>query len=137
MAHKGRAKYLFIFHNALLMLLSTFSIHLFAQVEVPQKVGTWESVQGFTINQDEDYMVISFTIIGKNQLYETRLENGVWSEVQPIDIINKHHGDGYNIEGPSLNYNGKLLFFHANFPDSKGGFDIYYSKRGPNGWVSR
>ena len=134
MAHKGRAKYLFIFHNALLMLLSTFSIHLFAQVEVPQKVGTWESVQGFTINQDEDYMVISFTIIGKNQLYETRLENGVWSEVQPIDIINKHHGDGYDIEGPSLNYNAKLLLFHANFPDSKGGFDIYYSKRGPNGW---
>ncbi|HNS29858.1 MAG TPA: OmpA family protein [Tenuifilaceae bacterium] len=116
------------------MLLSTFSIHLFAQVEVPQKVGTWESVQGFTINQDEDYMVISFTIIGKNQLYETRLENGVWSEVQPIDIINKHHGDGYDIEGPSLNYNAKLLLFHANFPDSKGGFDIYYSKRGPNGW---
>ena len=134
MAHKGRAKYLFIFRNALLMLLSTFSIHLFAQVEVPQKVGTWESVQGFTINQDEDYMVISFTIIGKNQLYETRLENGVWSEVQPIDIINKHHGDGYDIEGPSLNYNAKLLLFHANFPDSKGGFDIYYSKRGPNGW---
>lgn len=134
MTYKGRAKYLFIFRRALFVLISTFPIQLFAQVEVPQKIGPWENVQGFTINQDEDYMVLALTVIGRNQLFETRLENGVWSEVQPINTINKHHGDGFDVEGPSLNYNGKYLFFHANFPDSKGGFDLYYSKRGPNGW---
>ncbi len=107
-----------------------------AQLPLPQKVGFWENVNSFTINQTEDYIILSLTVLGKNQLYEARLQNGNWSELVALDIINKHHGDGYDIEGPSLNYNERYLYFHANFPDSKGGFDIYYSSKGPNGWES-
>jgi outer membrane protein OmpA-like peptidoglycan-associated protein len=119
----------------LLSALLTFSFSvLYAQLPLPQKVGIWENVQGFAINQNEDYMVLSLSVIGRNQLYETRFENGVWSDLVALDVINKHHGEGFDVEGPSLNYNGRFLYFYANFPDSKGGFDIYYSEHGVDGW---
>lgn len=116
-----------------LLLIIPFS-NATAQVNPPQKVGTWENVQGFAISQTEDYLVLSLMVIGKYQLYETRLENGTWSELKAIDAINTFHGEGFNIEGPLLSYSSKVLYFHANFPDSKGGYDIYYSELGQNGW---
>ena len=131
---RKRIKYAIISLSAIIFLLTIPSHKVAAQVSEPQTIGGWENVQGFTINQNEDYMVLSLMVIGRTQLFETRMENGVWTELQPINTINKHHGDGYDIDGPSLNYNGRYLFFHANFPDSKGGFDIYYSKKGSDGW---
>lgn len=122
-------------HKVILsILLLLFAIQLFAQVIQPQKVGVWENVQSFAISQSEDYIVLSVSVIGKNQLYETQLENGIWTELKPIDAINHFYGEGFDVEGPSLNYNSKFLYFHANFPDTKGGFDVYYSERGENGW---
>lgn len=119
----------------ILSLLLIFTIsNAAAQVNPPQKVGLWENVQSFAISQTEDYLVLSLMVIGKYQLYETRLENGAWSELKAIDAINTFHGEGFNIEGPWLSYSSKVLYFHANFPDSKGGYDIYYSELGQNGW---
>ncbi len=119
----------------ILIILTTFFLsNLFAQEIQPQKVGYWENVQSFAISQTEDYIVLSVSVFGKNQLYETRLENGVWTELKAIDAINNAYGEGFDVEGPSLNFNSKILYFHANFPDTKGGFDIYYSERGEEGW---
>jgi outer membrane protein OmpA-like peptidoglycan-associated protein len=103
-------------------------------IQQPTQVGSWELVSSFSMNQGEDYIILSFRILGKLQLYESNLVNGEWTEPKAIDIINKHHGDGYDVDGPTLNFSADVLYFHANFPDSKGGFDIYYSERGADGW---
>lgn len=118
-----------------LIFLLTFSFSILcAQEQTPQKVGPWEQVSGFSINQDENYMIISLMVLGKNQLFETTLNNGIWSEPRPLETINKHFGEGFDVSGPSLNYNGEILFFHADFENSLGGYDIYYSKRSSDGW---
>jgi outer membrane protein OmpA-like peptidoglycan-associated protein len=118
---------------AILSLICILNVYV-KGASFPEKVGPWENISGFTINTTEDYMVLSITIIGRNQLFETTLKDGVWSEPVPIESINVHHGQGFEISGPTLNYNGKLLLFHANFPNSKGGLDLYYSEREAEGW---
>ncbi|MFP4556322.1 MAG: OmpA family protein [Bacteroidales bacterium] len=121
--------------KGLLVLMLTFSFSILcAQEQPPQKVGPWDLVSGFSISQDENYMVISLMVLGKKQLFETKLENGLWSEPKPINTINKHFGEGFDVSGPALNYNGQLLFFHADFSNTLGGYDIYYSKRSSDGW---
>jgi outer membrane protein OmpA-like peptidoglycan-associated protein len=117
------------------IVLYAVSIAYVLGASFPEKVGPWENISGFTINSTEDYMVLSITIIGRNQLFETTLKDGSWTEPVPIEAINVHHGEGFEISGPTLSFNGKLLLFHANFPNSKGGLDLYYSEREGNGWA--
>lgn len=120
------------FSIAIALLLTIWN---YAQSQdLPEEVGAWNQVSGFSVGKSEDYIVLSFKILGKYQLYESKLINGSWSEPTPIESINKHHGEGFDIEGPSLNFNDQVLYFHANFPDSKGGYDIYYSLRSGQSW---
>ncbi len=117
------------------VFIYSFSLSFtFGQDSNPSVITPWENLVDFTISQSEDYLVVTLKILGKNQLYESNLVNGVWSDLKPIDTINKHHGEGFDVEGPFLSYNSQNLYFQANFPDSKGGFDIYHSERGPSGW---
>jgi outer membrane protein OmpA-like peptidoglycan-associated protein len=119
---------------AILTLVFLNNIGQGQTTQQPTQIGSWELVSGFSMNQNEDYIVLSFRILGKYQLYESSLVNGEWAEPKPIESINKHHGVGFDIDGPTLNFSADVLYFHANFPDSKGGFDIYISERSAEGW---
>lgn len=72
-------------------------------------------------------------------IYEARQHvSGEWSKPEPIMAINRFDSDGTTplVGGPSISYDGNLLFFFANFP-TKTGYgreDIYYSVREKNGW---
>jgi len=105
-----------------------------SQTTTPETVGTWTRVSGFSISEDETYIILSVKILGKNQLYESSFDGDRWSELKPIEAINKHYGEGFDIDGPALSYNKQILFFHADFPDSEGGTDIYYSTLTADGW---
>jgi len=125
------------FMLALILSLCSFG-QLTAQIvapPIPQQVGTWDRVMSFSISQSETYVILCMqNLQGKGMLYEAQFENGAWTEPKPIDAINKKYGEGFDISGPSLSNNDKELYFHANFPDTKGGYDIYYSVRQRNVW---
>lgn len=117
---------------SLFFCFSSYSVD--AQVQIPEKVGMWANITGFAINSTEDYMVVSIMVVGKEKLYETTFTSGNWNELKPIEPINTF-GDGtVSMCNPSLSFDGKKLFFQADFADTKGGYDIYYSIRSSEGW---
>lgn len=72
-------------------------------------------------------------------VYETSLHaSGQWSRPEPIMKINKYgNGTAPVIGGPSISYDGNMLFYFADYNDPKEGFgreDIYYCTRTKNGW---
>lgn len=106
-----------------------------AQLPVPEKVGPWNNITGFAISNSEDYLIVSIMAIGKEKLYESTLSNGNWSELKSIETINTHLGSGVvSISNPFLSYDGRKLYFQADYSDSKGGYDIYYSTKTDEGW---
>lgn len=48
-------------------------------------------------------------------------EQGRWMNIQPVSFNDAK----YSFETPHLSRDGKLMYFAANLPSSKGGFDIY------------
>ncbi|WP_194766907.1 OmpA family protein [Tamlana sp. I1] len=66
------------------------------------------------------------------KLYKTTLEKdskGNWIDETLLDI-NKPN---VSIETPFINHTGDKLYFAANYPDSKGGFDIYVANINSDG----
>lgn len=118
----------------ILFALLNLPFYLSYSQDIAEEFGPWNNLSGYTISQSEDYIIVSLMVLGKNQLFESLLSNGTWSDPMPLESINKNHGEGFDLNGPFLNFNSQVLFFHANFPDSKGGFDIYYSVRSGNTW---
>ncbi|MFW5793005.1 MAG: OmpA family protein [Bacteroidota bacterium] len=112
-----------------------FPASLYAQIDsIPSMLNTWNTVKAFTINSDEDYMLVIIEHQEKDQIFETRLVNKKWSDPVPISAINNFGGGKANIGGPSFNYDASELYFHADYSDAIGGFDIYYSNKTRTGW---
>ncbi len=91
-------------------------------------------ITGFAISPNEDYLIISVQTEVRSYLMESFLQNGVWTSPVPIDNINNFKSSTSNIGGPSFNFNGKVLYYHADFPGGIGAYDIYYSVRESGGW---
>lgn len=130
-----KIQYLNMWFKVLVVIVYLFlTPQLLLAASFPERVGTWENITSFTISPAEDYMVMSITIIGRNQLYESYLKEGIWTEPNPLETINVHFGQGFEIAGPFLSFDGRKLYYHANFPDTKGGLDIYFSEKTAKGW---
>lgn len=54
-------------------------------------------------------------------LYTSSLNNGLWSDAQPLKYVNSSYWDGT----PHISKDGKTLYFSSNRASSKGGLDIY------------
>jgi tetratricopeptide (TPR) repeat protein len=78
-------------------------------------------------NGKELYLI---RVVNKNMdLYFSELVNGVWSPATPLNKnINSEKDENY----ASISSDGKTLYFSSNRRESKGGFDIFYSKRQSN-----
>lgn len=100
----------------------------------PQRVSGWENVTSFDINAEGNYMVVALRFNDREMLYESRFDGSFWSTPSSIEAINKFSAAGGNIGGPSLYFDGNILFFHASFGGGEGGFDIYFSERKDNQW---
>ncbi len=82
-----------------------------------------------TISADGKVMIFESDANKKNEwgLFESRLDdNGNWTQPVPLKAIN----DKCNfLAGPSLSYDGNILYFTAFIEDVTESEDIYYSER--------
>jgi len=71
---------------------------------------------------------------GKYYLFESRKDdNNQWQEPVPLDRINSFAENAALIGGPSISFDGNILYFFANtgYGESE---NIFYSIRGTDGW---
>lgn len=87
-----------------------------------------------SISADGRTMIIESNRSGRYQLYDSRFIDGVWSDPVSIEAINNYGDESDLIGGPSISFDGNMLFFFASFSDGMGSEDIYYSKREAQGW---
>lgn len=99
------------------------------------KVGSWTNVVNFSINRAENHMILS-TIEpdGRILVYETTNDGYSWSPLEPISTINNLSGSAGKAGGVFMTDNEMRIYFHADFSNGVGGYDIYYVDRLPNGW---
>ncbi|MGB0524957.1 MAG: OmpA family protein [Flammeovirgaceae bacterium] len=72
---------------------------------------------------------------GKWKFYEAkRSEAGVWGEVKSLDQLNAYSEAGGSIHSPTLNYNGTIMYFGANYENDGGGMNLYYSEKKGGVW---
>ncbi|MFW6061331.1 MAG: hypothetical protein ACOC93_00835 [Planctomycetota bacterium] len=63
-------------------------------------------------------------------IYTARRTSDGWSDPQPVSELNTPHDE----LGPRLTGDGEFLLFYSNRPGGYGRFDIWASRRGPDGW---
>lgn len=99
------------------------------------KVGPWTDVTSFSINRHCNHIVMTRRdASGIAMLYETRKSASGWTEAEPIESVNSKVGTAYTVGGVFMSDDENTVYFHANFPDGAGGFDIYSITRTPSGW---
>jgi outer membrane protein OmpA-like peptidoglycan-associated protein/Tol biopolymer transport system component len=86
-----------------------------------------------TIQADGKTIIIEARKKGiKWDLFQTRLENGKWSELEPLTKINASGDSTDLIGGPSISFDGNTLFFFRSTKNAQE--DIFYSTRTKEGW---
>lgn len=63
-------------------------------------------------------------------LVSKRDDYGNWSSGEPIDALN----GPFNTKHPSFSADGGLLFYSSDQPGGLGGYDLFFSRLGPDGW---
>jgi outer membrane protein OmpA-like peptidoglycan-associated protein/tetratricopeptide (TPR) repeat protein len=66
---------------------------------------------------------------GQVSLYKAVKENGKWSSITPLPFNSKNYSTG----NPSIDKEGKVLYFASNMPGSIGGTDIWKVAVNPDG----
>lgn len=89
-----------------------------------------------SISADGRTMIIESNRRGKYELFDSRLVNGKWTPPKPIDAINNFGDSTDLIGGPSISFDGNILFFFASFRGGLGSEDIYYSVRNGDSWTA-
>lgn len=97
------------------------------EIFTSKQVATWQNIKGFALNESENFAVFEMLAGEKQMLFASRKENGIWTEPVPIAEINDYMGGATIVGGPFFGYKDEELYYHANFPDSKGNCDIYVS----------
>ncbi|MCQ2226511.1 MAG: OmpA family protein [Bacteroidales bacterium] len=100
-----------------------------------ENIGNWQNIVSFSINQKEDHIVMTMLESdGSERAYESKKDGGIWGEAKPIESINSKCGAGENVGGIEMRDDERRLYFHANYADGIGGYDIYYCDLEANGW---
>ncbi|MFT6865895.1 MAG: outer membrane protein OmpA-like peptidoglycan-associated protein [Cyclobacteriaceae bacterium] len=89
-----------------------------------------------SISADGRTMIIESNRDGRYKLYDSRLVNGKWTTPNPIDAINNYGDSTDLIGGPSVSFDGNVLYFFASFREGLGSEDIYYSERTGETWTA-
>lgn len=65
------------------------------------------------------------------RIYTALVTNdGRWIDVRPFP----HNSDDYAVASPCLSHDGTTMYFAATMPDSRGGWDIWISRKSGSGW---
>ncbi len=68
---------------------------------------------------------------GKRDIWMSKLENGSW---QKPTNLGKNVNTKFDDTTPFIHVNGEALFFSSDGRPGMGGFDLFQSEKGPNGW---
>ena len=82
-----------------------------------------------SISADGRTMILESNRRGRYELFDSRYVDGEWTEPAPINAINDFGDTTDLIGGPSISFDGNVLFFFASFRSGFGSEDIYYSVR--------
>lgn len=107
-----------------------------ADVEIHREA-QWANVTSVSVNAAENYMLL--TMIepdGSTRLFQSKKSNGNWTQPEPIATANANVGPATIIGGLFLTEDEHRLYFHANYANGVGGFDIYYMDKTSQGWSS-
>jgi len=85
-----------------------------------------------TIQADGKTIIFERSEGKRFSLYISHLENGTWVSPLPIEKINATSDSTGIIGGPSLSFDGNILYFFRSL--DRGNHDIYYSERNKEGW---
>ncbi len=87
-----------------------------------------------TISIDGNMMCFTSNQKGISKIYEVcKNDSGKWLIPKEIEDIN-NFSELAKIKDPFLSYDGKRLYYSANFSNSLGGMDIYYSEHKNGKW---
>ena len=106
------------------------------KVKAPGAINSDEYVEyAPSISADGKTMIIESDQNNQWQLFESKLQpDNTWSALVPLDNVN-NYGDSLDlIGGPSISYDGNILYFFASFREGYGSEDIYYSTREGDSW---
>ena len=116
----------------LILIIAVFINKIYGQTRI-------DVLPGFeccspTISIDGNTMYFTSNQKGNFRIYEVcKKDSGKWGTPKEIEEIN-NFSELANIKEPFLSYDGKRLYFSANFSNSLGGMDIYFSKRENDKW---
>ena len=90
-----------------------------------------------SISADGKTMIMESNRLGGWKLFQSKLNaDGTWSAPVSLDKVNSFGDSADLIGGPSISYDGNILYFFASFKNGFGSEDIYYSLREGDGWGS-
>ncbi len=89
----------------------------------------------FSINRWGNHLIMTLADAeGKQTICEATCNaSGVWTQAEPIDVVN-NYASGAVVGGVFMMDNECAFYFHANYPGTSGGFDIYVCRRTEAGW---
>ncbi len=127
-----KPKAYFVYYFILLL-----AMHVDAQEQAPftsKQQSILQNIISYALNEDETMAVFEIAFESRSLLYSCLKLAGSWGELLPVKEINDFQGGTANIGGPFFGYRDAVLYFHANFPGSEGGMDIYYSLWNGKSW---
>ena len=87
-----------------------------------------------TIQADGKTIIYQRAELGKRyDLYESHLQDGKWEKFVPLDGINKAIDTTDLVGGPSISFDGNVLYFFRSI-GRQGNHEIFYSERTKDGW---
>ena len=117
----------------IVLLMSTF-VRVQGQQKLPTPININNAVDyAPSISADGNTLIFQSNRDGKFNLYlSTKDERGQWSNPKPLDKINKFGTHSDLIGGPTISYDGNVLYYFATFKGGKGKEDLWYSVREGN-----
>jgi outer membrane protein OmpA-like peptidoglycan-associated protein/Tol biopolymer transport system component len=88
-----------------------------------------------SVSADGKTMILETNRTGRWELFiSKRGKDGKWETPVPIKVISDYGDSTDLIGGPTISYDGNIIYFFGSFSAGIGDNDIYYSVREEDGW---
>ncbi len=101
-----------------------------APQKISENINTMEHEASVALSADGNELIIYKDDVGDGNLYISRFNGAEWSKPEKLS---NNVNSTYDESHASISSDGSTLYFSSNRPGGFGGYDIYISKRLPNG----
>ncbi len=117
--------------TAIIVCLTLTNLITHGQQRLPRQISALNSVDyAPSVSADGNTLIFQSNRDGKFNLYlSTKDESGQWSIPKSLDKINNYGSTSDLIGGPTISYDGNILYYFATFKGGIGNEDIWYSVR--------